>query len=254
MVAPYAKEDNPYLNDISLDSKTFTTPKSSIQTNSRNMKINMEHTRTGLMLTDDSQLRYYFGCKMCPHRGMDRCVDIQRSGYENGDELPVSRIEKGDVHANRICRGRIKEIKMFFKLMDNPAGIRLIMTKNQHQLHDIMEQLYGRLLDIKQEKGALTEDEMNMLDAYMKLARDVGEQLGKRLKQDEGIKLNAETLTPSQINRLIEGAERKELTAEILTESDNEVVVEEDVGSIESSHAKEEVKKEGEETEDGRSS
>jgi len=149
-------------------------------------------------------LKRFYGCNSCPYRGTSKCVDIQRSGYENGDNLPVEKIEKGKKHNNGICKGRFQEMVSTFDMMKKPTGFRLMRNHNLIRLQDYTNHLYSRLMDIKNEDGPLSDDEKDMILAFHKLSEEMNKRVEGALRQDEGLAINTQKLTPSQLNELID--------------------------------------------------
>jgi len=173
------------------------------------MTYNVEKNATNYQ---QHRLKLYFGCHSCPHRGTQKCVDIQQAKYDNVD-VPVTMIKVGEKHHNGVCSGRINEIKMYFDMMKKPDGFRMLRNQNVMRLQEYTNHLYDRLMDIKKADGALSDDEKDMIMAFHKMTEELNKRIESSLRQDEGINVNSQKLTPSQLNELINDSveKRKEL-------------------------------------------
>jgi hypothetical protein len=196
---------NKYLKEFKSEYSHTSMNKKTILNNRRKMTLNTRSIDKMENTTDkyrNTQVKNYFGCKKCPYIGTQMCIDTQRACY-NGQEVPVTLIEKGKEHNNGICTGRKKEIITYFKLMDRPDGIRLIRNRNIFRMQDLTNDLHSRLLEIKNSEGRLTDDEKDLLAAFHGLNVELNKRVDRALQQDEGSKINVQKLTPSAINDLI---------------------------------------------------
>lgn len=152
-----------------------------------------------------------FGCHVCPHRALQACVDTQNMARESDNPF-VEMIQKGKTHANHICQGRVMEIVARHKLLGKPSGMRVVRNSNIFRLQEYTDHLYERLHGIKQETGALTKEEKDLMWAFHQTNMELNKRLESALKQDEGTKVEIAKLTPSQVNELMrDGVRRKEL-------------------------------------------
>lgn len=221
------KSQGTYLGNIGMTRKTLSTTR----------------TNDGTPTKGNKYQALLFGCKNCPYRGMERCLDIQKSAYEGALPSYMRPIGKNEVHENGICKGRLNEVLEYFDLMGKPSGMRIIRNRNIMRVQEYTDMLYSRLLEVKESGAGLTEEEKGLLYAFHQMTMELNRRLESALKQDEGIKVDVVKLTPSQINDLIADArEKKQALMEKATVL--EITALEDSNGMSASTENEEVKEE----------